>query len=197
MGLKMEAGLIRVDPWCYIFGAVLLLLVPLNWLAAGVLAAIFHEICHYLAVRVTGGNVWEIRVGMGGAVMQTSALTRGQELICAVAGPMGSFCLLFLCRVFPRLAICGLIQGVFNMLPVFPMDGGRILRCMLEGFFPSRGERLSLWVEWVVRMWLLMLSLVLMVKCSWGIYPALVVFLWIARGLLRKRPCKQKGIGVQ
>lgn len=72
--------------------------------------------------------------------METLPMSTGRELIAVLAGPAASLLLLSLVRVFPRVAICGLIQGIYNLLPIYPLDGGKALRCLMalveeKGFF--------------------------------------------------------------
>lgn len=131
---------INVSPGACILAAFLLLTVPLKWLLAAWFAAVFHELCHIAAIYACGGTVCEIKVGTGGAVMETGPMTAGMELLCALAGPLGSLLLALLLRRVPELAICGFIQGIYNLLPLYPLDGGRALRCLFS-FAGDKGER--------------------------------------------------------
>lgn len=117
----------------------MVLLLPLKWLAAALAAAAVHELCHLAAVRALGGKVYSLTIGPTGAVMDASVTGRGREILAAAAGPAGSLLLLLLIRLAPRVALCGLIQGLFNLLPLYPLDGGRMLRAALEGRVPEKG----------------------------------------------------------
>lgn len=129
--------MLRIDKSVYLLAAVLILTLPLNWLMGAFFAAVFHELCHLLMIRFLGGQVVSIQIGTGGAEMEITPMTAGKELLCALAGPMGSLLLLSCCRWFPRMAICAGVQAVYNLLPVYPLDGGRILRCGLGMLFPG------------------------------------------------------------
>lgn len=131
---------IYISPGACILAAFLLLAVPLKWLLAAWMAAIIHELCHIAAIHACGGSVCEIKVGAGGAILETASMTAGRELLCALAGPLGSLLLTLLLRHLPELAICGLIQGIYNLLPLYPLDGGRSLRCLFS-FAGEKGEK--------------------------------------------------------
>lgn len=111
-----------------ILWAFLLLVLPLRLILASMTAAVFHELCHFLALRIMGGQVYGVTIGAGGMVMDTAIMTPQAEAVCALAGPAGSFLLVLLCRRLPLLSLCALIQGCFNLLPIYPLDGGRTVR---------------------------------------------------------------------
>lgn len=170
------------DGFCLILLALLLLTCPLRWLAASILAAAFHELCHLGAVKLLGGQALSFRAGARGAVLEVEELGPGQEALAAAAGPAGSLLLLLLAGPFPNLALCGLGQGLFNLLPVFPLDGGRILLRVLEMF--RLGEQAQKIMALVSRMTLAGLCL----GCVFlGAPLAAVFFLPL---IVRNIPCK-------
>lgn len=177
----------RIDGTTCIWWAILILLLPLKWGLAALCAAAFHEGCHWFVVAMLGGRVYHLRLTPSGALMETSAMEPWQELICALAGPLGSIALLGLSRYAPRLALCAVCQSIFNLLPVYPMDGGRAMRAALRLFrFPGDGAMLEKWLA---------------VFCLAGIVLALVglwcyfragIFALMAVILLTRMPFVQK-----
>lgn len=113
-------------------------------LAAGVFTSVaLHELGHsWVAIR-KGCRVREIMLlPIGGVAKMESIPTRPMdEFLMAAAGPAvslllaGFFLILTVLGLFPEL--CGnlfainLILCLFNLLPSFPMDGGRIFRAFM------------------------------------------------------------------
>lgn len=118
-------------PAC-ILGALMLLVLPLRWMLAWAVAAALHELGHLVAVCLLGGRVLEIRAGARGMVMETVPMKPWQTILATAAGPGVSLSLVLLCRWMPRTALCGLAQGLYNLLPIYPLDGGRIVRCLFR-----------------------------------------------------------------
>lgn len=127
---------------CFI-GAVMLLILPAKLILAAILAAAIHESAHLLALLAFKVPILQIKVSVGGAVIRTSPVPPLQELLAALAGPAGSLLCLLFARVFPLLAFCGSIQGIYNLLPLYPLDGGRIFRCAAQLCFPRHWQLLS------------------------------------------------------
>lgn len=180
--------MVRLDDRVWLLWALLILVLPLKWLLCAVLAAAVHELFHIGAVRLLGGRIRGIRIAPFGAVMAAEEISGYREALCALAGPVGSFLLVLLIRRFPVLGLCALVQGSFNLLPVYPMDGGRAVRCLLEAACPEHAAGAAAVIEIAVFSGLLAVVVGASVRYSLGWYPAVVCILAIANALLRKRP---------
>lgn len=163
--------------------ALMLLLLPLPWVMACALATLVHEMCHAVAILCVGGQIYGLRLGIGGVRMETDSMTPGRELVAALAGPIGSASLILLAPWMPRTAVCAAVHCLYNLLPMFPLDGGRIVRNLLELVCPPlKAEAIFQKSQQILRLILCMGSIVMAVH--WGILPAAAVFvlLWRGRG---------------
>ena len=117
--------------------ALMLLLFPLRFLVGVLLAALIHELGHLLALKLAGGRVLSIRLRSFGARIEAAPMSPGRTALCALAGPAAGALTIFAWKSFPELALAGLVQTVFNLIPVYPLDGGRALRnicCKIRDF---------------------------------------------------------------
>lgn len=185
---------VEAEPAVCILFALLLLVLPLRWLVAAVFAAAFHELCHILTVRLCGGRVFRIRIGLTGAAMETDSMSLSREMLCALAGPAGSFLLLLIGRWFPEAAVCGVVHGIYNMLPVYPLDGGRALRCFLKMTVPGKtGERLAVYTGNVFTLLLLGGSTVFLIRSNAWFMLALF-FIWVLRKLGNEKELENRRV---
>jgi Zn-dependent protease/predicted transcriptional regulator len=127
---------------------------PLAWgLAMAIalfLSVLIHELAHSLYAVRKGGRVRDITLLMIGGVSQISEPPREarQEAWMALVGPVVSLALGGVLYLFHQVAgaasfnlrfalfylgSLNIFLGLFNLLPAFPMDGGRILRSVLTG----------------------------------------------------------------
>ncbi len=164
---------------------VLLGLPPSQWLAGllvmvGVFGSIaLHELGHSLVAIRRGYRVREITLlPIGGLALMDRAPERsGDELAIALAGPGVSLALAALFRLLATalgggaapgpgglallLARLNLVLAFFNLLPSFPMDGGRVYRAWLTPFFgrleaTRRAARLGRFLALVFGIWSLL-----------------------------------------
>lgn len=189
--------LLQVDSKAYLFTALLLLTIPINWVLAAAFAAFWHEICHILMLRMLKGNIRSIHIQWNGCEIETDAIGKMQQFYSILAGPLGSLSLLVLCRFTPRIAICGLIQGIYNLLPVMPLDGGRLLYLFLNQICPGKVDLLMRGTELLFRCGMTMVVFVVSSRFLWNPLPAILLAICNIHWYLRKIPCKQSEIGVQ
>ena len=136
----------RIDPTGLSMGATpwLLGVVAALGLFGGVLV---HEFGHALVALRLGYGVDSISLWLFGGMARLSSLPdeAGDELAIAVAGPVGSVVVGIVAYagfhlvpagfegirfLLAYLAALNVFLAVFNMLPAFPMDGGRVLRAL-------------------------------------------------------------------
>ncbi len=133
----------------------------LYWIVAAATAALFfasvlaHELSHALVARRFGLKVEGITLFIfGGATsIDSDSRTPREEALIAVAGPATSLVIgavllaADLVIAQPQIAalvgwlgFINLLLGLFNLIPGFPMDGGRVLRAII---WRIRGDRLA------------------------------------------------------
>jgi Zn-dependent protease len=115
---------------------------------------LLHELGHALMARRFGIETHDITLYPIGGVARLARMPRapGAELLIALAGPAVNFAIAV--ALFPLLVVAGfdltsastmgvfvaevlyvnLGLGLFNLVPAFPMDGGRVLRATLSGW---------------------------------------------------------------
>ena len=138
--LSMAALLVAFDS-----GGELILLLA----AAGI-----HELGHLAAIRLLGAEIRGIRLAVGGMVIDYngSRLSYFGDMVTALAGPAASI----LAAVFFSLVArsqpldglfyftgLNLLLGLFNLVPVLPLDGGRaVLALLTAAKGPAEAEML-------------------------------------------------------
>lgn len=169
-------------------------LVAMAFIGGVFTCVVFHEFGHALTARVYGIKTRHITIlPIGGVAALERMPTRpGQELLVAVAGPAVNvvIAVVLLAGVllvgdlktppnpftqdagfFGMLAFVNIALVVFNMLPAFPMDGGRVLRALLAFRLDyARATRVAAMVGRVMAVGLL----------AWGVLAGNPVLMLIA-----------------
>lgn len=139
------AGLeLTVSPGFLLLAASVYFAGGLGALAAFGAAALAHELGHLTAMFLTGASIRGVRVTACGPVIEYGGdLDRRQEMGILAAGPVAGVFFAVLCFItdIPFLCYTGaiaLLAAMFNLLPVLPMDGGRLAQYALEAVMPER-----------------------------------------------------------
>lgn len=108
--------------------------------------ALLHEFSHLCVLKYYNKTVKEIYFRPFGIsiIMEENNLTLNQEIAVAIAGPVFNLLCLVL-FVFMNFYFCSTIMVyiiilngfmlLLNIMPIYPLDGGRIIYCLLYKFF--------------------------------------------------------------
>jgi Zn-dependent protease/predicted transcriptional regulator len=149
--VPIDTTIVTAEYMPYILGVIVSL-----GLFFGVL---IHELAHSLVARAKGIGITSITLMIFGgiATMEEGTPDPRAELPMALVGPVASFIFGIVCCAFVYLApqivadpatagvlifiagylgVLNIILCFFNLIPAFPMDGGRVLRAWLAGRMP-------------------------------------------------------------
>ena len=171
-----------IHPTFLILSIIMLFLVPLQWTFAWLIAIIVHEASHLLMLHLMGIDILEIRFSNLGATIITESMHPVKEFFCTLAGPMGALCLLLLQYNFPEVSICALLQSIYNLLPLYPLDGGRILYTGTTSLFGQRiGAKITVFTSYLTLIMLALISLWLQFKYQGGIFSGILTIILFLR----------------
>lgn len=187
----MNNMVVAQRPVVYILLAISMFLIPMKWIFSWIVAVLVHELGHYVMIRVLGYQVWKIQISARGVDMQTAPMDGLSEAVCAVAGPIASFLLISVARWLPYVALCGFFHGFYNLIPIYPLDGGRVLKYALLNLTPiKRVPKLYYWTNRLMIISLCVASVVLSVKFSYGMIPIIAAGMLLFQNMKTKIPCK-------
>ena len=96
--------------------------------------AFLHECGHAVVAKCTGTKIRCFRIAPWGICMETESFAdKKAEVITACAGPIVNLCLLFIQFFWQNelFMLSNLFMLLINLLPVLPLDGGRVLKAFL------------------------------------------------------------------
>lgn len=156
-----------------------------------------HELGHALTARAFGYRTNDITLSLLGGCASLISLPKKawQEFLTAIAGPVVSFAIAlsvlmldvlevrienaWLRNVLAYAFYMNIMLGGFNLLPGFPMDGGRIFRSVMRAFM-SR-PKATLVAMWVGRVFAILLGLrgihSIFTGGSWGFITIMIAWM--------------------
>lgn len=162
---------------------------------------LIHELAHSFVSIKSGIPVKQITLMLFGAAAHIEGQIERpvQEFQIAIVGPMTNFAIadfllkllliLYLWKgltiqpvllLIACITIMNLGMGIFNLFPIFPMDGGRILRSIIWFFNKNQIKATQIAISMG---WCLLVSLVFigfMFRMFWLLWPAFIIF-WVMR----------------
>ena len=178
---------IVIQTQVYFLIPVLLLLFPNGLLICWIAAAAIHEMFHILMLWIFRINILSIEICLTGAKIETAPMESCKELIVALAGPVGALSVLVFARQIPQLVICVMAQSLFNLLPVYPLDGGRALRCLC--FNIMNQKRYYIFEQCILCIMILAFTL-LGIRYRLGVLPMILALALIIKHRNANIPCK-------
>jgi Zn-dependent protease len=128
------------------------------WAAVVFVTVLIHELGHAYTFRAYGREASITLWGLGGLTQGTGPpLPRKQSIVVSLAGPITQAILIGIpslllalhyrdasestSRLFSLLAVAGLGWALLNLIPVVPLDGGRVMQQLLEGRWGAAGGK--------------------------------------------------------
>lgn len=140
-------------------------------------AMVLHEAGHLLVARVFGGHIGSVRLRFADARIELTGLGYRAEMWTALAGPVANlagFCLFS--QSFSMCSLFCLLLAAYNLLPIWPLDGGRALRLfLLLHLPPTRADTICRAVGYTSCALLMAAAMAWTARFDVGIWPCAAV----------------------
>lgn len=146
-----------------------------------------HELVHAAVLLLLGGGIESVRLSFAQVELWTGLLSDRTELWSTAAGPgINLLCGWLFRRWMPAFAAVSLLLALFNLLPVWPLDGGRLLRTLLRMHWGAAGVDASQTLGLLFGLGLLAGAVFAARRWDAGVWPAVTAGALLVR-LLRSR----------
>lgn len=147
----MKKSRIKIHPTTLLLVPIFILLKSGFLFFIYIVCLVLHELAHSLVSSSRGYSLGRIHIFPYGASIEGSSqnITEVDEIIIALSGPLFNICVAIvfvaLWWIYPftyyytdMIVYANLSIAAFNLLPIFPLDGGRIILALFSLHFPRK-----------------------------------------------------------
>lgn len=177
------------------------------WMVVIFVSILVHEMGHALSAKLFGQTPVIRLVAFGGLTIPgPKKIKKWQEFIVIFCGPLFGF-LLFLLAIyissfnfFPQGSFVAYMLDVFvwvnlfwtvvNLIPVIPLDGGQLMRVVLQSLFRKSGEKIALVLSIIIGALIAMVAFTYM-----SLFVGIIILLFVFQNfaMLRQSQFKSEG----
>lgn len=193
---------LKISPFFFIVWIAALVFGKTDTILHLFLCAAFHEAAHLCAFYAFGANVGTLEIlpfGISAKLSGAANMSHNQEIFAFLAGPLANlvaagFCLLAQWLVSGNIdlygldimLVCNLAFAIINLYPVYPLDGGRVIYCLLEKHLSlKKAETISLIISYIFLVPLLIFGIMLIIYTGFN-FSLLMIFGYLLLYLLIK-----------
>ena len=150
----MDKQRLSISALALLLGALIYCTAAFSELAAILAPVIVHELGHIVTLRLYGLRIRRVSADLRGLCIEYGGLCEQQgHIVSALAGPAAGLAYAFAAswaagrtgnEVLSLSAGVSFLLSVFNLLPILPLDGGRVFSLLVSELLGSRrGDALT------------------------------------------------------
>lgn len=153
----------------------------LDWFLSIFVAVLIHELAHTAVAKQLNHSVEHVYLDVfnGAAAIDTTYSPYNQTILIVAAGPLSNLILYFIGSYLGLdiFAQVNMFLFIFNILPIYPMDGGRICKAICQWVTkPSIGRKINGYISIICSSLLFIVS-IMTSNVIMAIFAAFFIFL--------------------